>query len=107
MTVHDLCWGRVLVGWLVPGGCPNTARPLAVGAAVLCARFSLLRGYTAPSTTSFTTDSQLCLSDVAWDPRTMGYAIRLRHSKSDPFNAGKTINLNGSPDAQSLPSLTE
>ncbi len=30
---------------------------------------------------------------VTWDPRTGGYAIRLRHTKSDPYNAGSTINL--------------
>jgi hypothetical protein len=83
----------------------DTTRPLAVRAAVLCAWFGLLRAreYTAPSTTTFVNDSQLCLSDVTWDPRTMGYAIRLRHSKSDPFNAGKTINLLPQPGDAGCP----
>lgn len=67
----------------------------AVRSAVLCAWFGLLRAreYTSPTTTTFDPTSQLALSDVTWDPRTGGYAIRLRHSKSDPYNAGSTINL--------------
>ena len=69
--------------------------PLAVRAATLCAWFGLLRAreYTAPTASTFDPVSQLCLSDITWDPRTTGYAIRLRHSKSDPYNAGSTINL--------------
>lgn len=81
------------------------SQTLAIRAATLCAWFGLLRAreYTAPSTTTFNTDSQLCLSDVTWDPRTAGYALRLRHSKSDPFNAGKTINLLPQPGDAGCP----